>query len=210
MALSNKFRGSGTSRFRSAHGIEALRREVEEGFDLGEYLERGPARGAAQQPPARFDPNDAYGVRAEFGKPTNEDTRTWGNTTFIPSPPSTFITAHDTSYEIQTTQLIHVSRRRPTSFNILTVLTLGAIGSGNWAGENPVTFTIQYIVGVGQTQVAFNRVITIATPSDGLQIINTDQYPLNSLQTACNLSGVANIDGAKFAAITQMCAPVFE
>lgn len=207
MALSNKFRGSGTSRFRSAHGIEALRREVEEGFDLGDYLERGPARGAAQQPPARFDPNGAYGVRAEFGKPTNEDTRTWGNTAFLPTPPALFNTIHDNPFDIQTTQLIHVSRRRPTSFNILTVLTLGG---ANWTGENEWTLTIQYIVGVGQTQTAFNRVITIATPTDGLQIVNTDQYPLNSLQTACNLGGVAGITGAKSATITQMCAPVFE
>lgn len=195
--------GSGSSDFRNAHSSRALQREVEERFSLEEYLERGSAFGG-QKPggPADFDPHEVKGVRAEFGKATDEEIRTWGNWVNI----TLMGEGEDVTTPAQ--QLVHVSRRRPTSFNILTVVNFGV----GWRGASDAcNLLITYTVGVGQAQMTFTKTIAIPTPGPGGSIFNTDQFPLNAVQGYAQLLTGALSAGATYqATIGQFAAPVFE
>lgn len=206
--------------FRSSHSARRLGNEAAR-FNLDEYRRRhgeSAFAGSLNKPQegggSGFDPYAALGVRAEFGKPTDEDTRTWGNSTVLIFQTLAF--GHFTP--VSTPQLIHVARRRPTSFNVLTVITLGNVGpdgaaAGGWTGEGPWTLNANFFVGVGQASVAFSISIPIPTPTDGQQIVSTDQFPLNAIQSNCTLfpnSGSPTLTAKKNVTIAQLAAPVFE
>src|SRR5208282_6198642 len=95
---------------------------------------------------------------AEFLKPTKEDTTTWGNTAAF-----TFQTVNGVAPVVPTQQLIHIARRRPTTFSVITVLTLGT----GWTGESSWFFQMLYILGVGQTNLKVIRTIAIPVPTNG-------------------------------------------
>jgi hypothetical protein len=195
--------GSGSSDFRSSHSSRREQEEAEERFSLEEYRHRVSAFGA-QRPgnPADFDPHEAKGVRAEFGKPTDEDIRTWGNWVNV----TLLGEGEDVTTPAQ--QLVHVSRRRPTSFNILTVVNFGL----GWRGASDAcNLLITYTVGVGQAQMTFTKTIAIATPEPGGSVFNTDQFPLNAVQGYAQLLTGALLTSATYqATIGQFAAPVFE
>jgi hypothetical protein len=199
----NRLRSSGPIDFRSSHSARALQWEAEEDFRLGEYLRRKGAdpfrsmRGGTVD----YDPDKAKGVQARFGAPTVEDTRTWGNQAIIQ-----FDIVGPEARAIPTTQLIHVARSRPTSFNILTVVLFGQ----GWDTENATHIDILYTVGVGQTQCQFVNSIDVAAPATGLSIFNTDQFPLNAVQTQVSINGTFKNLSHHMVTITQLAAPVFE
>jgi len=197
--------------FRSVHSARRGAEEAER-FSLDDYRRRNGAdpfaaslHGTGRE--GNYDPHAAKGVEAHFGAPSVEDTRTWGNQTLLTlnaivpiGPPI--------AQAFTSTQLVHVSRRRPTSFNILTLVRLIA----GWTGESAWDLNIVYTVGVGQAQTQFVITIPIPTPSDGLQVgPHVDQFPLNALQVGCVFSVAAPSDaGFKSVSITQLAAPVFE
>jgi hypothetical protein len=193
----------GMAAFRSSHSARTLAEEAEEHFSLDEYMRRKSAFGA-QKPggPAPFDPHDTYGVRAEFGKPTDEDTRTWGNSQIIQ------FVATPENLTLPTVQLIHVARRRPTSFNIITVVTFGQ----GWLGTaDACDLNIIYIMGVGQTSISFINTLTIADPEPGSSFFHVDQFPLNAVQTQAQILVHPTNTGATYVTqVAQLAAPVFE
>lgn len=198
--------------FRNSHPSRTFAREAEGRFSLAAYRRRNGAdpfarslhRGSEDQGSNGID-STAMGVQARFGEGSVEDTRTWGNSTQQQLP--TIALGH--YIPVPTTQLIHVARRRPTSFNVLTVVTLGV----DWTGEGSWNLVINYLIGVGQTSASFSKTVLIATPTNGLQIVYPDgPFPANAIQTNCVLSplGSPDVTGTKTVLFTQLAAPVFE
>jgi hypothetical protein len=181
--------------------MDEYRRERESSTPFARSLEEEPSRTGRA-----FDPHAALGIRAEFGKPTDEDTRTWGNAANLTI--ATIALGHFDS--VPTQQLIHVARRRPTSFNILTVITLGM----GWTGETASNWVVNilYTIGVGQTQATFAVPVTIVSPANNTQIIQRDQFPANAINAYCVLSSTGSpaLSGQKNLIISQFAAPVFE
>jgi hypothetical protein len=208
----NRLRSSGSIVVRSTHGARALDEESRR-FNLDEYRQRNGADAFAKslrsedypEGGGSFGANQAYGARAKFGVSTDESTLTWGNQeTFNFVAPAG---GHAPAVSLPTKQLIHVARHRPTSFNILTVVTFGM----GWTGESDWTVQLLFTIGVGQAQATFSILLDEATPANGNQLVDTRQYPANAIQTQCVLFGAAPaVAGQHTITIAQFCAPVFE
>jgi hypothetical protein len=151
---------------------------------------------------------DAKGPWGEFGRETVENTTTWGNTTNL-----AFNAVGGEPVVQQSTQLIAVSRRRPTNFTLMTLITLGAF---NWTGEiNPLLLQVLVNIGVGQA-VAYaqrNFVIPAAALLNGAQVVLDLFSPIpaqaiNS-QVKLTFNGPHNV-GAHDLQITQLAAPLVQ
>lgn len=191
----------------SASVRDALRREAQDGAsELEEYRTRDGINefAASWEGKGTFDPTEAKGVISPTTTGPDEDTRTWGNSFMV----EFFLTAFagPTPFEPITGQLVHVSRRRPTTFTVFTVLTF--IGA-SWAGENAFTLKLTYSLGVGQAQAPYSKLVAIPAPADGLQVVNTDTFPIHALQGIASLAGTAKIPGLHQAQISQFAAPVY-
>jgi hypothetical protein len=197
----NRWRSGGTSSYRLSHPSKRLAQEAEH-FSMDDYLERHSAYGAQKSPPAKFDPQEAIGVQRGPVDP-HEEIRTWGNSVLVDftGVPDQIVTS--------AAQLIRVSRRRPTTFTILSVVTFGS----GWAGASDAcSLLITYILGVGQAQATFFREIAIADPEPGSSVFQTDTFPLNAVQTQCQLivPPQHNVGSLYTAQIAQFAAPVME
>lgn len=144
-----------------------------------------------------------YPDHSEFLTPSRENTLTWGdsqNLTFLPE------SAEGNAFP--SIQLVHVRRRRPTTFTVAIVVSLG----GGWTGETNLTVLITYIIGVGQTMCQFQKSITITNPTDNTQVINdVQQLPATALQvqvtpSVFNLLNVGKEHGIQ---VTALAAPVY-
>jgi hypothetical protein len=156
-----------------------------------------------QNAPEGFDftgKKGAYGAHASFLAPTEEDTRTWGNSQAICFDVKSFYLREQVS-----TQLVHVARRRPTTFTIKTILTF----QQGWAGEGPWNLVLSYTLGVGQTQDTITKTIAIPAPAVGLQVVDTDTLPANAIQAKGALVGAPTVLGRHSALLSQFAAPVY-
>lgn len=142
----------------------------------------------------------AYSSDSEFLVPSKENTLTWGATETL-----TGIVGGETS--VETKQLIHVSRKRPTSFNVAVIMALGP----HWTGEGAVALQVIYVIGVGQTRASFVRLLIVATPLDNSAAINdVFQLPATAMQVSCRLITSALVNpGPHAATITALAAPVY-
>lgn len=126
--------------------------------------------------------DDAYGVTGHFLRPGTEETRTWGNSVqllipvvLVVGPPIPFIGP-------STTQLVHVSRRHPTTFSVFSVVDFGPIVA------TTLTIEIDHTIGVGSAQRTIRRIIPVV-PIPGGQVTDFVQYPVNALQGQIKISG---------------------
>ena len=170
-----------------------------------ERIERELQEAGAQ---THFPKGDTVGgTKGHFLQPTTEETRTWGN-----NCPFTFLATNDEQVLLTTTQLVHVHRKHPTSYKLLTVVDL----TSGWVGELGETWslTANVIVGVGQAQVNLKRVIPfpVAQITDGAQFSDLVTIPGHAIQCAAVLAGGVAIVGGPFtrtAIVTQLIAPLF-
>lgn len=158
-------------------------------------------------------PDEVPGVKARFLKPSEEDTRTWGNSTSL-----SFVgSAVGELVNYPSTQLLHVSRKRPTTFLVTTVVVLG----NGWQGESTGWTVFNTIIaGVGQTQAPVQRTLPLDPLIAALplqyagqisQVVDSVQLPANALQ--CNLTlastqGPIN-DGPHDVLVTVIAAPIY-
>lgn len=186
-----------------------LRREAvaaDRGFELAEYLEREGIRefqSTLREEAERnsYDPEEAKGVHSTFLRSTEEDTRTWGNTSALNFTPA----VGDVVAKVST-QLIHVSRRRPTTWTILTTLNLG----NGWTGEGAWALVLSYTLGVGQANTTVLKPIAIAVPASGAQaVVNTDTVPAHAIQATATLRGVAVNGVLHETMLTMLAAPIY-
>jgi hypothetical protein len=144
----------------------------------------------------------AYSNEARFLEPTDENTLTWGGSDTLVAPAGT------AEVVFTTQQLIHVGRKRPTTFSVaVTLLLMG----GNWTGEGPLLLQVVYTIGVGQVKTPFVRNLPVATPSNGLAAINdVFELPCTAMQVRAQLVTSALINaGAHSALVTALAAPVY-
>lgn len=144
----------------------------------------------------------AYSNEARFLEPTDENTLTWGGSETLVAPAGT----GEVLFTSQ--QLIHVGRKRPTTFAV--AITLFLMGQ-SWAGEGPLLLRVVYTVGVGQVKTDFVRNLPVATPAPGLAAINdVFQLPCTAMQVRVQLvtSALINV-GAHAALVTALAAPVY-
>ncbi len=151
---------------------------------------------------------DAKGPWGEFGKETVENTTTWGATTNI-----SFVGPFtETVLLPPSTQLVHVSRRRPTNFTLMTVITLGMT---NWTGEvNNLFLQVLANIGVGQA-VAYARRIFVVPPAslvNGAQVVLDlfSPLPAAAINTQVQVSFFATNAGPHDLQVTQLAAPVVQ
>lgn len=162
----------------------------------------GSIRGGYRAP---MLPGKAYSAESKFGakKETDEYTLTWGATQQI------VVLAGEATQP--TTQLVHVHRKRPTSYTVAVQLTLGA----NWNGQPPgdLILTISNFIGVGQAQCNLLRTFTVlaAAVATGASVVNeVYTVPATALQCSASLSPVNALTSNADAAVTILVAPVFE
>lgn len=170
--------------------------------DLQRILERQAER---PHPPTAFPHGDTKGgTHSHFLVPSEEETRTWGNSgsiafVGIPAEPITF----------PGPQLIHILRRRPTSYTVLTVVDF----LQGWDGEPSVNWTVnvQIVVGVGQAKVPVLRFINAGTVplANGLQLIDLLTLPAHAMQSSVSLTGNVAVAGPKALNVTMLAAPVY-
>jgi hypothetical protein len=178
--------------------------ELYEGKDYVRHPRRlGSIKGAWRAP---MLPGVAgYSADSKFGraKETEENTLTWGATQQI------IVTAGEANQS--TTQLVHVHRKRPTTYTIAVQLTLGANWSGQPAGD--LILTIANIIGVGQAKCNLLRTFTVlaANVASFLSAVNeVYTVPGTALQCTAMLSPVNALTSPADAALTILAAPVFE
>lgn len=155
----------------------------------------------AMIPPHVKDPTGA-----PFGVPTKENTVPWGSTVDmsfslnVPGQP-------EPVFPIQSQQLLHMDRPRPTTHTTLVVIALGP----GWAGENQTTFTVTYIVGVGQGQIAIPKTFTLTlaqlvTPP-AIAVLDTNQWPIQSLQIGASYTLSPSNNGGHAVTAAAFVAP---
>jgi hypothetical protein len=162
----------------------------------------GSLRGAYK---ARKLPGSMYSADSRFGlkKETEENTLTWGATQTI------VVLAGEASQP--TTQLVHVLRKRPTSYTVAVQLTLGA----NWNGQPPgnLVLLVNNFIGVGQAQCNLLQTFTVlaAAVATGASVVNAVYtVPATALQCSASLNPVNALTSPADAALTILVAPVFE
>jgi hypothetical protein len=169
----------------------------------------------ARSGPTMFSegPDNVPGVKAHFLAPSEEDTRTWGNSTTL-----SFVGASiGEAFVFPSTQLLHVSRKRPTTFLVTTIVILG----NGWAGEG-VGWNLfnTIIVGVGQTQAPVQRVLPLdpliaslpLTAGRIAQVVDFVEVPANALQCNVALSDTLGIPvnpGPHDVLVTVLAAPIY-
>jgi hypothetical protein len=190
----------------AAELIARLRREIlAPAPGLVDKLKAEVWRGIESQPrlAAPEPPDDPYGVKSKFGRPSTEETRTWGNKTSLQLQ----LVATQT-VQAQTTQLVHVARRVPCTFSLQTILTLGP---QNWSGEAVPTwfFVLAITIGVGQATDVLFRPIAFTSLQNSEQLTDFVQLPAHAIQSylivVCN--DVANT-GLHTIQVSQFAAPV--
>jgi hypothetical protein len=137
-----------------------------------------------------------------FNQPSDESTLTWGDTEAI--------TVHPNEVSQDTIQLIHVMRRRPTTYTIAVQLTLGAGWIGQPAGD--LILTITNFIGIGQAKCNLVRVFTVlaADVTNNLSAVNeVYQLPATALQCKATLVPVNALTSPADATLTLLAAPVF-
>lgn len=139
-------------------------------------------------------------TQAPFLEPSEESTLVWGNTASIG-----FVATLAESIFQQSQQLIHVARRRPTSYTVLTTLDLG----GGWTGEGAFLFVVALTCGVGQARAGYQRKIPIPAPTNFSQVSDLVTIPATALNVSVALVGVAANVGQHDAVVTSLCAPVY-
>jgi hypothetical protein len=169
---------------------------------IGGYDPEAFARGLREANP------DAKGPWGEYGRETVENTTTWGGTTNL-----SFVGPFtETVLLPPSTQLVHVSRRRPTNFTLMTVVTLGMV---NWTGEvNPLLLQVLANIGVGQAVAYAKRVFVIPAASlvNGAQVVLDlfSPIPAAAINTQVQASFFATNAGAHDLQVTQLAAPVVQ
>jgi hypothetical protein len=148
---------------------------------------------------------------SEFGVPTRESTITWGATidlSFDHNVPG----SPEPVFPIQSTQLLHVHRPRPTTHTVLVAIALGA----DWSGENQTTFTIFYSIGVGQGKLTIpkNFVLTVGqlvAASNTVPIVDINTYPFQSLQVGVQLTTLSPANNGRHGiTVAGFVAPVVD
>lgn len=176
----------------------------EDGLPVGQRHppRAGSIRGAWRAP---MMPGQAYSAESKFGlkKETDELTLTWGATQQI------IVLAGEPAQP--TTQLVHVHRKRPTTYTVAVQLTLGA----NWTGQPPgnLVLLVSNIIGVGQAQCTLLQtfIVLAANVVTGASVVNqVYTVPATALQIAASLNPVNALTSPADAAITILAAPVFE
>lgn len=146
----------------------------------------------------------AYSNESRFGreKETHENTLTWGSTQQI------VVLAGEAMQP--TTQLVHVLRKRPTTYTVAVQLTLGA----GWPGPpGDLILTVLNFIGVGQAMCTLVQTFTVlsADVAAGASVVNAVyQVPATALQVQAQLAPVNALIAPADAAITILAAPVFE
>jgi hypothetical protein len=163
------------------------------------HAKGGSIRGGYRAP---MLPGQGYSNESKFGahKETEENTLTWGATEAL-----TLAGAETATTSVQ---LVHVHRKRPTTFSVAVMLALAS----NWTGEGPLALEVSYFIGVGQAKGRFVKLFTIATPTDGLAAVNDNQQlPATALQVQARLIASALVNpGPHTAELVVLAAPVFE
>ena len=151
---------------------------------------------------------DAKGPWGEFGRETIENTTTWGGTTNL-----SFVgpTSSEASF-VQSTQLVHVSRRRPTNFTLMTLITLGQ----GWTGEtSTLVLAVIANIGVGQAVAYAKRIFNVppAALINGAQVVLDlfSPIPATALNTQVQLVSFAAINPVHHdLQVTQLAAPLVQ
>lgn len=141
----------------------------------------------------------AYSAKAAFLTESDEDTKMWGDSTSL-----SFTNAAPGEIGQTAPQIVHVSRKRPATFQTLVVFQLG----NGWTGEGAFEAFVDYIVGVGQTRTTLTIGLPIPTPANGLQVFDARQLPVTALQIAVRLVGASVVAGAHDVQVTALVAPV--
>ena len=203
--------------FRSSHSARELAEEAER-FSLDDYRDRDAADGFAESLHSsqtgrvgRYDPVKAKGVAADFLKGTHEETRTWGN-----SQPFSFVTdGTGDAVLYATVQLIHVSRWRPTSFTVQTVMTLISGWTPEAGAGGLYNLFVDYILGVGQTSIRVQKKYPLTPLFDGNGVILSQPvndvltFPANAIQATATIIGTSRAAGVKTGTIAQLAAPIY-
>jgi hypothetical protein len=179
---------------------ERLTRETRR---MGEFAEQLTPAPPFQ--PTAFPPNETKGgTESKFGFASIEETRTWGNSASLQ-----FIATGAETVSIPSPQLIHIHRKRPTTYTILTSIDFG----NGWVGEvGPFTLTLLITPGIGQAQ----RTIKVPLAIPGTDVVQSGQFsnvmqlPAHALQAQCVFSGAILFPGPHDVFVTMMAAPVFE
>ena len=188
-------------------GAIVLPRRLAEQFSgfLDRLLEENASGRNAIVPQHHKDPSGA-----EFGVPTRESTITWGSTvdmSFEQNPP----VGPEPNFPIQSIQLLHVQRPRPTTHTVLVVVALGS----DWNGENQTTFTIFYTLGVGQGMITIPKkfVLTVAqlvAANNTVPIVDLNTYPFQSLQVGVSYTLSPANNGVHGVTVAAFTAPVVQ
>jgi hypothetical protein len=153
--------------------------------------------------PMRMPGEQAYSDHAHFLEPTKESTRMWGDTasiSFVPTSAELLI--------LPTQQLVHVMRKRPTTFYVALVVALGA----GWNGEGALTIVANYFAGIGQAKANIQKTFQIATPASNVQPINdVSPIPATALQIGITviLPNILQLNTPHDLQITALCAPLY-
>lgn len=140
---------------------------------------------------------------ADFLIPTHENTLTWGDTQTLNINPGD-------SGSVTTRQLLHVHRRRPTSFTIC--VTVNLLKGWTGLGSN-ITFTLLLALGVGQAKTVFQKAYTVAAASviDGTQVVSdlftVPATAMNAQMTFAPLGALGA--GEHSVTLTILAAPVY-
>lgn len=169
--------------------LEALKREA-----AGQRLTRG---GSWTDEEMGLRPG-AYSSKAGFLTESVEDTKMWGDQAHIN------FTGPEPATAIPTAQLVHVSRKRPATFQTLVTVNFG----NGWTGEGLWTVAIAYLVGVGQAKTALVIPIPIAAPTSNSQVFDARQLPVTALQIAVTLFGTSVVAAPHDVLVTALVAPV--
>lgn len=168
-----------------------------------EYFEKGPP----------FPKRLKDVTKAAFGIPTEEDTIPWGQIGDLSIPAGTVLAAAQ-SLNKQRPQMVHVSRDRPTTFTLLTVVDYG-FGWTGIPGEN-VGVAIDYILGVGQVKVLVKHALPVLSDAalfNGAQQVDIFTVPMMAVQATARvydltLSGIETVQ--RSIVVTTLAAPVVQ
>lgn len=144
-----------------------------------------------------------YPDHSEFLTPSRENTLTWGDSQNL-----TFTPLSNEGNVLPSIQLVHVRRKRPTTFTVAIVVALG----NGWTGETQLQVFVTYIIGVGQTMCQFQKTFTIANPQSNSQPVNDIvQLPATALQVQLvpSVFNLINVGAEHSIQVTALAAPVY-
>lgn len=180
-------------------GIEALLERMDRLIAMGERAERQGHMGDGWP----YGRPGGYGSASRFLQPTDENTLMWGQTTDL----SFTSAAIGDGINKQSEQLVHVSRTRPTSYNVLTIVDFG----NGWSGEAAFAVQVRYFLGLGSAKATFTETVAIPVPADNSKPVQLSRLglPAHAIQVQVVLAGVAALVGPHSCQATVMAAPVY-